>query len=326
MRKLSLSLVELGATFYLKDSWCTKIFEKFGESEKCSTQFEVKRKATYGYLCEEVGSDSKNKKMIFLSNAVMNYVRGNDADNSNKNVHFCEFLPDENERIMILNAEDDTITPARFMLSVSFCPRNNICYVDFILEKLLDEEDITLNSNWNNSWKSMNVSDEYMNDIEKMYKDTFVHKECVLNVCNKFATYLKEKGLYLEANELLKRATVHDNSKITNHDEFMALASIVSDKSCLENANESLSTLKQNSIMLHWKNNSHHPEHFENYEEMTKLDRMEMACDWMARSLQYKSNLLEFAKTRQKDRFHFSDTMFEEVYNYCTILVSLYQI
>ena len=105
----------------------------------------------------------------------------------------------------------------------------------------------------------------------------------------------------------------------------MALTSIVSDKSCLENASVPLSTLKQNSIMLHWKNNSHHPEHFDNYEEMSKVDRMEMACDWMARSLQFKSNLLEFAKTRQEDRFHFSEAMFEEVYNYCEILVSLYQ-
>ena len=77
--------------------------------------------------------------------------------------------------------------------------------------------------------------------------------------------------------------------------------------------------------MLHWRNNSHHPEHFENYEEMSKLDKIEMACDWMARSLQYKSNLLEFVKTRQNDRFHFSNSMFDEVYNYCKILLSLYQ-
>ena len=325
MRKLSLSPVELGAIFCLKDSWCTKIFEKFSKSEKYPTQFEVKRKAAYGYLCEDVSSDSKNKKMIFLSNAVMNYVCGNDVDNLNENVNFCEFLPDENERIMILNDEDDTITPVRFMLSVVFCPLDNIYYVDFIFENLLDEETITLNSKWNNSWKSMNISDEYMNDIEKMYKDTFIHKGYVLDVCNKFAQYLKKKGFYLEANELRKRAVLHDNSKITNHDEFMALTSIVSDKSCLENASVPLSTLKQNSIALHWKNNAHHPEHFENYEEMSKVDRMEMACDWMARSLQYKSNLLEFVKTRQEDRFHFSDAMFEEVYNYCSLLVSLYQ-
>lgn len=325
MRKLSLFPVELGATFCLKESWCTRIFEKFSKSENNPTQFEVKRKVTCGYLCEDVNSDSKNKKTIFLSNAVMKYVCGSDVDNLSENVAFGEFLPEENERILILNAEDYTITPARFMLSVMFCSWDNIYYVDFILENLLDEETITLTSELNNSWKSMGVSDEYMNDIEKMYKDTFIHKDYVLDVCNKFATYLKEKGFYLEANELRKRAVVHDNSKITNRDEFMALTSIVSDKSCLENASVPLSTLKQKSIMLHWKNNAHHPEHFENYEEMSKVDRMEMASDWMARSLQYKSNLLEFVKTRQEDRFHFSDAMFEEIYNYCTILVSLYQ-
>ena len=134
------------------------------------------------------------------------------------------------------------------------------------------------------------------------------------------------KGFYSEARELRSRALVHDNSKIDNYDEFFALTSIVNDKSCLENAGTPLSVLKQNSIKLHWKNNSHHPEHFENYEEMSTIDRMEMACDWMARSLQYKSNLLEFVKTRQEERFHFTDAMFKEVYKYCTILKALYEL
>lgn len=324
MKELFHLPIELGVIICLDDGIGAKIFGKFSKSENYSLQLEVIRKSIRGYICESISSDSKNKKRIYLSNLVANYLCGTIIENSNKNVRFCDFLPNENDKILILNLEENYIIPARFMLSVRFCELTNIYYVDVIFENLLNDEFISLDFNLY-SWKSMSVDEKYLNDTEKMYKDTFIHKEYVLDVCNKFATYLKANGFYHEACELKKRAIIHDNSKITNHDEFLALTSIVSDKSCLEKASVPLSTLKQNSIKLHWRNNTHHPEHFENYEDMSKLDRMEMVCDWMARSLQYKTDLLEFVKTRQEDRFHFPEAMFEEVYNYCKILVSLYQ-
>ena len=325
MKELFRSPIELGATICLDDSLGAKIYENISKLENYPLRFEVKRKTVRGYVCEGVCSDSKNKKKIYLSNLVMNYVCGTTMENSNEKVPLCEFLPNENEKILIIKDDENCIIPACFKITVRFCEFNNIYYVDVAFENLLNQEHVNVDIT-GDSWKSLNTPEKYLDDTQKMYKDTFVHKEYVLDVCNKFADYLKEKGCFHEACELRNRATVHDNSKITDHDEFIALTSIVSDKSCLENASVPLSTLKQNSIKLHWKNNSHHPEHFENYEEMSTIDRMEMACDWMARSLQYKSNLLEFVKTRQEDRFHFSETMFTEVYNYCEILVSLYQI
>lgn len=325
MKELFRLPVELGNTICLDDSLVTKIFGNLSKLENYPSKFEVKRKSIRGYLCEAVSADTKNAKKIYLSNLVMEYVCGTTTEILNEKVRLCDFLPDENEKILIVNDDEDFIIPARFKIFVKFCEWDNIYYVDLGFENLLNDEPISVDFDYY-FWKSMSTPEKHLNEKQKMYKDTFIHKEYVFEVCNKFANYLKSKGFYNEANELRKRASVHDNSKITNRDEFLALTSIVSDKACLENASVPLSTLKQNSIKLHWQNNSHHPEHFENYEEMSKVDRIEMACDWMARSLQYRSNLLEFVKTRQEDRFHFSDEMFEEVYNYCKILANLYQI
>ena len=55
---------------------------------------------------------------------------------------------------------------------------------------------------------------------------------------------------------------------------------------------------------------------------MSRLDVMEMCCDWHARSVQYETNFLDFVKKRQKDRFHFPIWMFEEIWHYCEILDS----
>ena len=56
---------------------------------------------------------------------------------------------------------------------------------------------------------------------------------------------------------------------------------------------------------------------------MSKIDKMEMACDWYARAIQYKTNFLEFVEKRQEDRFHFPELIYDEIYHYCKILNTL---
>ena len=114
----------------------------------------------------------------------------------------------------------------------------------------------------------------------------------MLKVCNLFANYLEEQGQIEDANDLRHRAIIHDNSKILNRDEFRTLTSIINDKSCLKDANSHLSSFKQDAIELHWKNNEHHPEHFENINDMPPRARREFVCDCCARSLQYQTDLL----------------------------------
>ena len=109
---------------------------------------------------------------------------------------------------------------------------------------------------------------------------------------------------------------------MTCEEELHALARIIRDKSTLKDATKQLTPIKQDAIQLHWKNNSHHPEHFQSVLDMSKLDILEMCCDWHARSSQYKTDLLQYAQKQQEIRFHFPEWMFVEIMHYCRVLLS----
>lgn len=150
-------------------------------------------------------------------------------------------------------------------------------------------------------------------------QDFIIHKKFVLSSGEKLVNYLILNNQDELAIEFLKRLAIHDNSKL-NKEEFILLCNIENKKNSFINANEVLDENLKKSIELHWKNNSHHPEHFQNAENMSELDIMEMCCDWHARSCQYNTDFLSFVKIRQENRFHFSDKMFEKIWNYCLIL------
>lgn len=155
-------------------------------------------------------------------------------------------------------------------------------------------------------------------DKIKHLEETIIHKKMVLEACWKMSRYLDSVGREKEAIEILRRAAVHDNSKLGD-EEIEAFSTIVNDKSCLGNAEKQLDEVKLNIIKIHWKNNSHHPEHFEHKEDMTEMDIIEMVCDWYARSMEYGNDLIEFVKKRQSERFHFPEKMFEKIIEYCEV-------
>lgn len=156
--------------------------------------------------------------------------------------------------------------------------------------------------------------------IEEL-EDVIKHKQYVLDSCWKMAKYLfsineEELGL-----ELLRRASIHDNSKLED-EELEALSRISEDKTTLKEASEKLTSFKIKAIELHWKNNRHHPEFFSDTKNMSELDIIEMVCDWHARSVQYGTNLIEFFETRQKNRFNFPKNIYNKIYKYCEIISS----
>lgn len=64
-------------------------------------------------------------------------------------------------------------------------------------------------------------------------------------------------------------------------------------------------------LQHHYKNNSHHPEHYENgINGMSLLDLLEMFCDWCAASLRSGS---EFGKGLEinRERFGMSDQLYD---------------
>ena len=169
-------------------------------------------------------------------------------------------------------------------------------------------------------WRSMIPQLENVEDIEKLFQETMIHKEFVIESCEKLARYLDKNGAHIHAHQLRERAIVHDDSKVTDIVEMVALSKLINDKLSMKDPSKQLEPTKQNFLKVHWKNNTHHPEHFESVMDMSKLDIMEMCCDWHARSTQYGSDFLSFVKKRQDERFHFPDWMFAEIWHYCEVL------
>lgn len=149
--------------------------------------------------------------------------------------------------------------------------------------------------------------------------DLIEHKKYVLESSKRMSQHLYEKGDYELAKEILKRAFVHDDSKLDDDEMEKFLELKIKDKS-FKNANSMLNDYEKERISVHWKKNRHHPEYFDNVEDMKEIDIIEMVCDWFARSMQYGTDIVEFAKTRQKNRFKFPDYMFEKILYYCNIL------
>lgn len=149
--------------------------------------------------------------------------------------------------------------------------------------------------------------------------DLMIHKQYIISSGLILVNYLYNNNQKDLAIELVKRISVHDNSKLES-EELNSLIQIPYDLSIFKNPKEFLSDNSKEFIKMHWEHNSHHPEHYKNFSDMTELDIMEMVCDWYARSKQFNTDFLSFVKERQKNRFHFSEKQFEKIFNYCLIL------
>ena len=156
-------------------------------------------------------------------------------------------------------------------------------------------------------------------------EDTIVHKSYVLEESIKLFRWLCSQEKYDLAKQLIITCCVHDNSKLTTneYDEMPMVSSIAGNKHMTDPTiipNDEVSKI----LELHWENNSHHPEHYKNINHMNEIDILEMVCDWSARSRQYNTNLLSFAKTRLENRFvNFSQENKQKILNYCEILTNI---
>lgn len=317
---------------YLKEDWHSKVIEVTGFSDY-PYQFDMVCKVKDPSLLSsvyifEAFNSQKEKVRIALSCNVVKYLYADDVADANIGFSFSEYLPIENTDILITHVRNLSIVqPAFFCINieeVTLQKYGNIIYLDFRLDFKNGAGFTSLTSYTKVNkvtWKFLFNSDiTYMTDYERMFQDTFIHKSFVEKSTKKLADYLISIGAENHAKELIERGKSHDFSKITCEDEMRALSMIINDKSSLKDASKSLSQIKQDSIKLHWKHNSHHPEHYKTCMDMTRLDVMEMACDWYARSLQYDTDFLGYVKEKQKTRFKFPEFMFAEIWHYCEIL------
>ena len=159
--------------------------------------------------------------------------------------------------------------------------------------------------------------------LSKEMNDTLVHRACVMRSGQYLSRFLIHRNRSVDAIRLIGRCSVHDMSKIQNTEEFMALASIVDEIGDMQNIKHVLSEEQKSAIKLHWKRNSHHPEYYDNPNDMSEMDLLEMACDCHARSKQYGTDLIEYITVQQDLRFHFDREHFRKLKAYCLALVEM---
>lgn len=170
---------------------------------------------------------------------------------------------------------------------------------------------------------SLDINSKETMEKENRYSffigDLIEHKKYVLECSKILAMKLHAEGREAEAKILLKRAFCHDDSKI-DEDEMESFLELKVKNKCFKNANSCLNDYEKQRIAVHWNKNRHHPEFFSDVQDMTDMDIMEMVCDWAARSKQYGTDLVDFAVTRQANRFHFPEEMFEKILELCTYM------
>ena len=328
MLKIDNSLMKKGTKIRLPETWHDKVV-RFNQDSNFPYEFFIEeivreKKETY-CICKAEKKSCKNNKLI-LSEDAISYLLADEVADQNIGLSFKEYLPMENSEILLTNCRNPSeVVPGIFKIDVEL--KDGIVGLKFIIDFINGDgfSSIKLYSSGTkkSNWKFIRNPDvSYMTEYEKMFCDTLIHKSYVKQSCEKLALYLEKEGAIEHAKQLRERAKVHDNSKICCREELHALSRIIDDKSTLKDASKQLSEIKKDAIRLHWKHNSHHPEFYKTSTDMSRLDVMEMCCDWHARSTQFNTNFLEYVKTQQKVRFHFPDWLFAEIMHYCEILDS----
>lgn len=130
-------------------------------------------------------------------------------------------------------------------------------------------------------------------------KDTEKHIKRVayyLNICKK---------------ELCKKSKQHDFDKIHDKTEKALFDEYTPKlKHCTYGSDEYKSFLVglKPALVIHYKNNRHHPEHFANgIKDMTLLDLLEMLCDWKASSERHADGNIYRSIEINQSRFGYSD-------------------
>lgn len=335
MLKLNVSTTKEGLRFTLPEAWHDKLVN-LGKILNCPYEFLITKidkdsssKETF-YICEGEKKEKGKKIQIAIEEYAINYLFAQEVPDSNIGFSFNDFLPLENTNILITNVGNPSeVVLGVLQLEVSSTELHNTSFttlsfkINYMNGVGLTSVKYYTEGSKKSTWKFLLHPDEsYMSDYEKTFRDTMIHKRYVEKSADKLIRYLEKEGAFEHANLLRERAKVHDNSKVSCTDELQALSRIINDKSCLKDANNKLTPFKKEAIALHYKHNSHHPEHFKSVLDMSKLDILEMCCDWHARSTQYETDFLEFVKIQQKERFHFPEWMFSEIWHYCQVLAS----
>src|SRR5690625_3548256 len=110
--------------------------------------------------------------------------------------------------------------------------------------------------------------------------------------------------------ELIRRANVHDNSKLESTEKELFDEFTTKFKDCTYGSEEYKEYLKKLKVALdhHYQNNSHHPEYHENgVNGMDLFDLIEMFMDWKAAGERHADGNIYKSIEINKDRFKLSE-------------------
>lgn len=332
MLKVNSNKLKEGTRISLPEEWHDKILA-FSKKETCPYEFVVEdiekdkeTKETY-YMCKSEKKVGGKLAKIALTECTIRYLLSQEVPDLNIGLSFKEYLPLEDSQILITNSRNPSeVVPGIFKVEPELISKGIVCLnfkIYYTNGNAFTSIKYFCDGSKKSTWKLLLHNDtSYMTDYEKMFRDTIIHKSYVVKSCEKLAKYLDNEGATCHAKMLRERAIVHDDSKISCEDELHALSRIINDQSTMHDATKQLSPIQKDAIKLHYKHNTHHPEHFKSSTDMSKLDIMEMCCDWHARSTQKGTDFLGYVKTAQETRFHFPDWMFAEILHYCEVLNS----
>lgn len=130
--------------------------------------------------------------------------------------------------------------------------------------------------------------------------------------------------MIMAAMELLRRASVHDNSKMESPEKELFDEYTPKLAGCTYGSEEYKSFLTELKPALdhHYANNSHHPEHYPNgVNGMSLFDLIEMFLDWKAASERHNDGDIMRSIEINKDRFGLSDQLVDILKNTVFFLI-----
>lgn len=119
------------------------------------------------------------------------------------------------------------------------------------------------------------------------------------------------------AAELIRRANVHDDSKLLSPEKELFDEYTPKLKGLTYGSQEYFESLKKLQVALdhHYANNSHHPEHYDNgINGMDLLDIIEMFFDWKAAGERHADGNIFVSIHKNRERFKMSDQL-AEIFN-----------
>ena len=114
------------------------------------------------------------------------------------------------------------------------------------------------------------------------------------------------------SQELLNRAMIHDNSKLSSPEKEIFDEYTPKLKGTTYGSDEYKENLKGLGIALenHYKENKHHPEHWEaGIDSLDLFDIIEMFLDWKAATERHADGDIRKSIRINKDRFNMSDQL-----------------